>query len=113
MPLSALPKGKYAEAETLHEWPQSTPKKVLRPCYPALATVLHVVLRSVPKSPWFHLFRAFALPIQGKYEEADSLHLRAIDIGEKKLGPDHPNLATWLNNRAGLLENQVRAIGSF
>lgn len=47
--------------------------------------------------------------IQGKLAEADHLYLRAIQIGEKKLGADHPALATWLNNRAGLLHAQVRA----
>ncbi|CAN0453882.1 unnamed protein product, partial [Ectocarpus fasciculatus] len=43
---------------------------------------------------------------QGKYDEADPLYLRAIEIGEKTLGPDHPGLATWLNNRAELLRVQ-------
>ena len=28
---------------------------------------------------------------------------RAIEIGEKTLGPNHPDLATWLNNLALLL----------
>ncbi|CAN0356259.1 unnamed protein product, partial [Ectocarpus fasciculatus] len=45
---------------------------------------------------------------QGKYQEADPLYLRAIEIGERTLGADHPDLATRLNNRAGLLEKQVR-----
>ncbi|CAN0527328.1 unnamed protein product, partial [Laminaria digitata] len=40
--------------------------------------------------------------MQCKFEEADPLYLRAIEIGEKTLGPDHPSLATRLNNR-GLL----------
>eukprot|EP00903_Cladosiphon_okamuranus_P018131 g16686.t1 len=44
--------------------------------------------------------------LQGKYAEADRLYLRAIEIGEKTLGPDHPNLATRLNNRAVLLKSQ-------
>ncbi|CAN0605635.1 unnamed protein product, partial [Ectocarpus sp. 12 AP-2014] len=42
------------------------------------------------------------LPTQGKYDEADPLYLRAVDIGEKTSGPDHPDLATPLNNRAWL-----------
>lgn len=46
---------------------------------------------------------------QGKYEEAAPLYLRAIEIGEANLGADHPKLATWLSNRAELLEAQVRA----
>ncbi|CAM9264861.1 unnamed protein product [Ectocarpus fasciculatus] len=51
---------------------------------------------------------AGALQHQGKYEEADSLYLRAIEIGEATLGPDHPDVATRLNNRAALLTAQVR-----
>lgn len=50
---------------------------------------------------------------QGKYAEADPLFLRVIKIGEKALGLNHPNLATWLNNRAELLESQVRTVGKF
>ena len=46
--------------------------------------------------------------IQGHYTKADSLLARAIGIGEKSLGADHPDVATWLNNRAALLEKQVR-----
>ncbi|CAN0458451.1 unnamed protein product, partial [Scytosiphon promiscuus] len=34
----------------------------------------------------------------GKYDEADPLYLRAIEIEEKTLGPDHPSVATSLNN---------------
>ncbi|CAN0333504.1 unnamed protein product, partial [Ectocarpus sp. 12 AP-2014] len=45
---------------------------------------------------------------QGKYSEADPLYLRAIEIGEKTLGPDHPALATRLNNRAELLSAQEK-----
>ncbi|CAN0518413.1 unnamed protein product, partial [Ectocarpus sp. 12 AP-2014] len=52
------------------------------------------------------LDKADGLREQGKYTEADPLYLRVIEIGEKKLGPDHPDLATWLNNRAGLLYAQ-------
>ena len=49
-----------------------------------------------------------ALASQGKYDEADRLYLRSIDITERALGPDHPNLATSLNNRGKLLYIQVR-----
>ncbi|CAM9170840.1 unnamed protein product, partial [Ectocarpus sp. 8 AP-2014] len=47
----------------------------------------------------------------GKYDEADPLYLRAIEIGEKTLGPDHPALATRLNNR-GLLSICSSALNS-
>ena len=33
--------------------------------------------------------------------------------GEKTLGPDHPNLATRLNNRAVVLQAQVRVARKF
>lgn len=39
--------------------------------------------------------------------EADLLYLEAFEIDEKHLGPDHPRLATFLNNRANILEKQV------
>lgn len=51
--------------------------------------------------------------IQGKYEEAEPLYERSLAIREKALGPDHPAVATALNNRALLLEEQVRAIRVF
>ena len=35
--------------------------------------------------------------------EAEPLYRRALAITEKSLGPDHPNVATALNNLAGLL----------
>ena len=39
----------------------------------------------------------------GRYEEAEPLYRRAIEIGEKVLGAEHPDLATRLNNLALLL----------
>ena len=48
--------------------------------------------------------------IQGNYDEAGRLYERSLAIREKALGPDHPAVATTLNNRAGLLEAQVRAV---
>ena len=46
---------------------------------------------------------------QGKYAEAEPLYKRLQAIREKALGPEHPAVAAVLNNRAGLLESQVRA----
>ena len=45
---------------------------------------------------------------QGNYEDAKPLYERSLAIREKVLGPDHPDVATCLNNLAGLLESQVR-----
>lgn len=46
--------------------------------------------------------------LQCDYTEADALYLRAIEIGEKTVGPDHPDIASRLNRRAGVLRLQVR-----
>lgn len=48
--------------------------------------------------------------LQGKYDEADPLYVRAIAIGEKALGRDDPDLAVYLNNRAELLRAQVSGV---
>ncbi|CAM9762259.1 unnamed protein product [Ectocarpus sp. 8 AP-2014] len=50
----------------------------------------------------------FLFNIQGKYAEAEPLYERSQAIQEKVLGPEHPDVATSLNNRAWLLESQVR-----
>ena len=43
---------------------------------------------------------------QGKYAEAEPLLKWALDIQEKALGPDHPNVARSLNNLADIYSNQ-------
>ena len=48
---------------------------------------------------------------QGKYAEAGPLYERAQAISETAHGPEHPYVATVLNNRALLLENGVRVLG--
>lgn len=45
---------------------------------------------------------------QGNYAEAESLFQRALTIKEKVLGPEHPEVATSINNLAMLLKIQVR-----
>ncbi|CAN0249525.1 unnamed protein product, partial [Ectocarpus sp. 13 AM-2016] len=44
--------------------------------------------------------------VQGKYAEAEPLYERSQAVQEKVLGPEHSDVATSLNNRAGLLESQ-------
>jgi tetratricopeptide (TPR) repeat protein len=39
---------------------------------------------------------------QGKYPHAEPLFQRALAISEKTLGPNHPNVATGLENLAQL-----------
>lgn len=51
---------------------------------------------------------------QGKYDVAEQLYERSQAIREKTLGPEHPDVAQSLKNRAGLLEEkgeQVRVEG--
>ena len=45
---------------------------------------------------------------QGRYAEAEPLYQRALDIAEKALGPDHPDVGTSLNNLAELYRDQGR-----
>ena len=49
---------------------------------------------------------------QGKYEQAEPLYERSQAIQEKALGPDHPDVASVIGNRALLLDKQVRATGA-
>ncbi len=46
---------------------------------------------------------------QGKYAEAEQLHQRSLAIYEKARGPDHPDVATVLENYADLLSKTGRA----
>jgi len=43
---------------------------------------------------------------QGAYGKAEPLHVRALDIREKALGPMHPDVADSLNNLASLYRDQ-------
>ncbi|CAB1096625.1 unnamed protein product [Ectocarpus sp. CCAP 1310/34] len=57
--------------------------------------------------------RSLAIREKGNYDEAGKLYERSLAIREKALGPDHPDVAQSLNNWAGLLGKQVRAIRKF
>ena len=46
---------------------------------------------------------------QGRYSEAESLFQRSLAIWEKVLGPEHPDVATSLNNYAQLLRRQGKS----
>ena len=49
-----------------------------------------------------------AYQAQGRYAEAEPLHKRSLAILEKALGPEHPNVATSLENYAALLRETGR-----
>ena len=68
----------------------------------------HKFLGSVDESFYFVPDRSLQNPllaIQGKFAEAEPLYERSQVIREKVLGPEHPDVAQSLNNRAGLLSN--------
>ncbi len=46
---------------------------------------------------------------QGRYTEAEALDQRSLAIWEKALGPDHPVVATSLENYAALLRETGRS----
>ena len=45
---------------------------------------------------------------QGKYAEAEPLYKRSLAISEKALGPEHPDVATSLENMALLYRDTNR-----
>lgn len=51
--------------------------------------------------------------MQGEYAEAEKLFELSQVIQEKVLGPEHVDLALLFNNRAGLLQRQVRDVHIF
>lgn len=53
------------------------------------------------------------MPTKGMCEEAGPLYERSLAIREKAVGPDHPDVATALNNLAGLWMTQVRPVRRF
>jgi hypothetical protein len=46
---------------------------------------------------------------QGRYAQAEPLFRRSLAIREKALGPEHPEVATNLENYAALLRQTARA----
>ena len=50
---------------------------------------------------------------QGKLDEALPLYKRSRAIDEKVYGPDHPEVATDLNNEAVLLRKMVSVVEDF
>lgn len=60
----------------------------------------------VHRVPPHHLVPFF---VQGKYEEADALYLRSIDISEKLLGPDDLEIAKSITTRGNLAAAQARS----
>ena len=45
---------------------------------------------------------------QGRYEEAETLYLQALDMFRQSLGEEHPNVALSLNGLAHIYKSQGR-----
>lgn len=60
-------------------------------------------------------FRSLRFPttFQGKFDEADELFLRAVEIHEEDLGSGHAGLAAVLKMRASSFMDQVRIVRGF
>lgn len=68
-----------------------------------------MVLFCVRRMAWkeeFMTMMSSTLP-QARFEEAGLLSQRALEIVEKVRGPDHPDVAAVLHDRANLLAGQV------
>ena len=50
---------------------------------------------------------------QGRYAEAKPLYKRSLAINEKALGPEHPDIATSLENYAGMLPLVPPSLGAY
>ena len=66
-----------------------------------MADMLDMLKKSDDVSPLSNL--AKLLQYQGRYAEAEPLYRRALQIREKELGSEHPDVAESLNNLAVLL----------
>jgi len=49
---------------------------------------------------------ALVLRKQGKYEASEEMYQRALELREKVLGPEHPDVLISMNNLAGVLRHQ-------
>src|SRR5260370_324592 len=58
---------------------------------------------AIAQSGWRYLYE------RGQYTEAEPLYERALAIREKALGPEHPDVATTLENYASLLRKMDRS----
>jgi CHAT domain-containing protein/tetratricopeptide (TPR) repeat protein len=107
--------GRFAEAEKIHRQVLAIREKVLGPDHPDTATSLNNlanVLFEQGKDERASLSEQRARARTGErvqaLSEIESLYRRALAIQEKKLGPDHPALATTLNNLSAMLDQQGR-----
>lgn len=53
---------------------------------------------------------SYVLFAQARFDEAEPLIKRSLDIREKVLGPEHPDVAVSVNTYAELLTSRVRML---
>ena len=79
-------RGRYGEAQLLHERALAIRERALGPDHPDVAGSLN----NLANVYWF----------QGRYAEAQTFYERALAIRQSALTPDHPDLAASLHNLA-------------
>ena len=86
--------------EDVRNWP------ILDPLAPHALAVARRADEAEIAEPTARLFNHLGGLFDAKadYAEAEPLYSRALAIGEKSYGPDHPNVAIRLNNLAALLQ---------
>ncbi|MDA2932472.1 tetratricopeptide repeat protein, partial [Nitrospinae bacterium AH-259-F20] len=74
--------------------------------YPVAVGWYQKALDLRPNDPGLLNSTALALHLAANYTKAEPLYRRSLTIREKTLGPEHPGVATSLNNLAGLFLSQ-------
>jgi tetratricopeptide (TPR) repeat protein len=87
-----IDRGRYKEAESLHQDALTIREQQMGPEHPSVAQSLNNL--------------AAACKSQGKYTEAELFYQRALTINEQLLGTEHFSTATCLNNLAELYQEQ-------
>lgn len=87
-------RGRYAEAQALHERALTVRESAFAPDHPDVA----ISLNNLAVVHWY----------RGRYAEAQALNERALAIRERALPPDHPDLANSLTLQAILYSAQGR-----
>ena len=79
---------------------------ILDPLRPHLAAIAHTADQAEINEPTTRIMAILAelLAAKALYSEAEPFQRRALQIGEQTYGPDHPEVATHLNNLAQLLK---------
>ena len=112
--LLQLPRTDYTAARPLYERALKIREKIFGPDHPEVATILNNLALVIKVQGEYALLRNVQrnydalLQLKAAYAEARPLYERALKIKEKTLGPDHPAVATSLDNLAGLLQVPAR-----